>query len=129
MVDVTKTVATFLRNSPEVTSRVFENRRPREVAECITVVANGGTIIGDYMETADSLLKKSFIIYIRGTNYPSMMLQVQQVFSALKNFTVWDSSGNDICYGIKPVGSFEPLGVDDLGRSEGSLMYNLYVKE
>lgn len=130
MVDTTKAVATFLRSSPGVTFKVFENHRPRDVDDCITVVANGGVVVDEFLGTQDIIRKNMLILYIRSSQYPKAVQQASAVAKALKAFTVTITLDDfDICYGVRPIGGLEPLGVDDLGRAEVSISYNMYVKE
>lgn len=130
MVNTVKAVAAFLREDSTVTFKVFENHRPRNVNDCITVVANGGTIIGTFMGVHDTIRKNMFIMYIRSMHYETAVQQASEVVKALQTFETSDTvEDSDIFYGVRPVGGLEPLGVDDMGRAEISLTYNMYVKE
>lgn len=130
MIDSATVVANFLRQAPGISFQVFASHRPRNVNDCITVVADGGVVVGEYMGLQDVIRKNMLIIYIRSTNYPSAVKEAGSVANAMKTFAATAApNGAEVVYGIRPVGGLEPLGVDDLNRHEVSLSYNLYVKE
>lgn len=125
MVDVVKSMADYLTAHPSITYPVYQNSRPRDVDECITLVLDGGANSTFFFGYLKAFVRPMVIVYVRSKSYPDGFAQTGALVEALKSY-------NDIEHSIdgsRMLGNISSLGYDDQRRQELMCVYSILAEE
>lgn len=125
MIDVVKSMATYLTSHPSVTYKVYQNSRPRDMDECITLVLDGGANSTFYFGYPKTFIRPMVIVYVRCREYAKGFEQTSAVVEALKSYTDTENNIN----GARMLGNVSSLGYDDQHRNELMLVYSILAEE
>lgn len=123
MVDIATTLQEYLNG--QIDYPVYINRRPTDVDNCVTILADGGSDTTYYFDYNSEFMYPMVILYIRTQTYEAGHDVCSQIVNLLREFSRVDEGVR----GIRMLGNLSSLGVDDRNRQEFMLVYSAIVEE